>query len=280
MNCIDIRKELEAYTDHDLPEEKLNTIREHLNTCPACRQYYDQYAGIKSFAFQDDIPPVPHDLTEKVCEQIAGTHVQPRSASSESSRHIVIFNRLTVSRTFLVSFSIAIIVEVLLLGILHFIVMYYSVEGNGPGLTSSVADRGAGSNDKGPINDRQNAPDEKVNPKKEQTEENQNVIVATVTEVKGNAVGISSREYRRLKSGDSIRAHEEVITGQSMTTHLPSFTIQPYTKLFSLTLNLQVILQSSCRALRHFRPNRQYHFRTRLLERSYPLSVKKQIQIW
>ena len=60
-DCDDTLRELEAFLDHELPEDVRGAISAHLNGCMHCLQAFDFHAELKTVISQkcrsDELPP-------------------------------------------------------------------------------------------------------------------------------------------------------------------------------------------------------------------------------
>ena len=56
MSCIDIRKRLSAWVDHELPDQEAQRVADHLTRCPACRLEAEGMAQLASLL--DNLPTV------------------------------------------------------------------------------------------------------------------------------------------------------------------------------------------------------------------------------
>jgi anti-sigma factor (TIGR02949 family) len=47
VNCKDCLEKLDRYVDRELTDQELAEVKDHLQKCPPCDQYYQLEAGVK-----------------------------------------------------------------------------------------------------------------------------------------------------------------------------------------------------------------------------------------
>jgi anti-sigma factor RsiW len=69
MECHEVRQQLSAWLDHELPETAAAALAVHVEKCAACRQEWLQLQALDA-ALDNLAAPVPPDLAEKVLARL------------------------------------------------------------------------------------------------------------------------------------------------------------------------------------------------------------------
>lgn len=72
MNCREYETRLSALLDGELPEEERAGTEGHLESCPACRAYFEDLRAIRAALGREDAP-VPEGFAERVMERVRET---------------------------------------------------------------------------------------------------------------------------------------------------------------------------------------------------------------
>ena len=62
-SCQDVNRFLADFLDGELPLETRTRFEQHLDACPACKTYFDQYAETIRLVREDTVE-IPADLAE------------------------------------------------------------------------------------------------------------------------------------------------------------------------------------------------------------------------
>ncbi len=65
-SCAKHQKHLNAYLDGELPERTRRKVERHLAHCSSCRLELDGLSGLAPLLGNDEVPPVPADLSDRV----------------------------------------------------------------------------------------------------------------------------------------------------------------------------------------------------------------------
>lgn len=75
-SCRDVNRFLIDYMDGELSARTERRFRSHLEGCPACRLYFDQYSETVRLVRQDEVD-IPAGLAEHTLEFLRSTSVWP-----------------------------------------------------------------------------------------------------------------------------------------------------------------------------------------------------------
>ena len=82
MTCAKIRKQIQAYTDNQLPLAERGRFEKHLETCAACRELVRRSARLNELLFSDSAAVVPDDLTFSLQQKVRARRQQRRLPQS------------------------------------------------------------------------------------------------------------------------------------------------------------------------------------------------------
>jgi hypothetical protein len=88
MRCEDLHPELSAWIDGELPAEDRARIAEHLQTCPACRDYVRDLQDTSSRVRTLPTPRAPAAMTQAAMSQV---NIMQRQAVASRSRRRLAF---------------------------------------------------------------------------------------------------------------------------------------------------------------------------------------------
>lgn len=71
MECADIRRHLSEYIDGECPEDIRGSVASHLESCPACREEYEQLRALSHRVRDLPRQELPFDFTAVMAERIA-----------------------------------------------------------------------------------------------------------------------------------------------------------------------------------------------------------------
>jgi len=73
-SCEDVNRFLVDYMDENLEEKTRIKFEKHLQNCPSCRTFFDQYAETIRLVQEDEVE-IPPGLTEHTLEFLRSTSV-------------------------------------------------------------------------------------------------------------------------------------------------------------------------------------------------------------
>lgn len=90
MNCHEVKDQLSAFFDAELPEPQAAEVRQHLASCADCAQRRDAFAGLSGMVQSLPQPPLPTDDWQMLQGQLtAGPAAEPlRGRSVEEQFHL------------------------------------------------------------------------------------------------------------------------------------------------------------------------------------------------
>ncbi len=95
MNCEKIKKLLNPYIDQILDAESIQTVEEHLKSCPACQ---GEYLRLKEMVVSLNILPqvsTPQNFTQNIMAKISQEEIQIQSSWIDHLKRQVSFPRLS-----------------------------------------------------------------------------------------------------------------------------------------------------------------------------------------
>lgn len=66
MDCRDARRAMHEYLDGALEANRIQTLKDHLSVCPACRSHMDRLELAEAMLFAVPVPDVPEGLADRV----------------------------------------------------------------------------------------------------------------------------------------------------------------------------------------------------------------------
>lgn len=78
MSCTLVKRELDAYLDRELDAERTQALRDHVNTCPACRRAVAEREAVSHLIHAAPYYSAPEPLRARLLVQSARSRLIPR----------------------------------------------------------------------------------------------------------------------------------------------------------------------------------------------------------
>ncbi len=83
MNCTAFQGRLSAYLDHELTGRQMIAMREHLNTCEACRQEMEALRRVSELFVEVEAGDAPDGLDDRILRAVqVSAEQKPKRAAS------------------------------------------------------------------------------------------------------------------------------------------------------------------------------------------------------